>query len=112
VHFELADEPVDAVESAVRTEGNEVEGVDNGGNGRLSQEEKLGKNANGLEDLGEYPHPLGDVSDVKIMERYSRTGRKPLWLSKMSMTKGDKTKEPPRMTAPIFQAISRSRDRG
>jgi len=66
VHFEFADEPVDAVESAVGSECDEVEGVDNGRDSCLSQEEKLREDADGFEDLRKHPHPLEDVSNVAI----------------------------------------------
>lgn len=65
--LEFTDEPVDTVEGAVGTESDEVEGVDNGWDGCLSKEEKLRKNANGLENLGEYPHPLQVVSNVQAV---------------------------------------------
>jgi hypothetical protein len=35
----------------------------------LSKEEKLGKNADGLEDLGEHPHPLEAVSDGEVIRQ-------------------------------------------
>ncbi|KAJ6442577.1 mannosylphosphorylation protein (Mnn4) [Purpureocillium lavendulum] len=55
---ELAPDPVEAVQAAVRAEGHQVEGVDDGRHGRLPQEQQLRQHAGGLEDLGEDPHPL------------------------------------------------------
>jgi hypothetical protein len=115
IGVETANEPVDAVESAVRAESKKVEGIDDGGDRGLTEEEELGENADGLEDLGEDPKPL----PVRVSLLYQGIGiitkltrMKPQLFSKIIITNGDKINDPPRTIAPSFQAISRSRERG
>ena len=55
IRIELAHNPIQDVERAVGTEGQEVEAVDYGGDGCLSEQEELREDADGLEDYGEDP---------------------------------------------------------
>lgn len=61
---EAADEPVEAVETTVGPKSKKIEAVDDGGDGSLAKEEKLRKNADGFQDLGEDPEPLEDCKLV------------------------------------------------
>lgn len=60
-YVKLAHQPVEAVQRAVRTQRNQVEGVDDGGDGCLAEEEELGQDADGFENLGKDPEPLNDI---------------------------------------------------
>ncbi len=54
-------DPVEDVEAAVGAEGEQIVGVNDGRNGGLAQEQQLGQDGDGLEDLGEGPEPLGGL---------------------------------------------------
>lgn len=60
IAVETADQPVDAVKGAVGAESEEVEAVDDGGDGSLAEEEQLGQHADGFQDLREHPEPLSN----------------------------------------------------
>jgi hypothetical protein len=81
----------------------------------LSEEKKLGQDADRLEDLREIPNPLRRWLAAGLDRRNQeelRTVKKDQLLSKISIAKGDNTSEPARIAAPSFQAISRSLVRG
>lgn len=53
IGVEIVNELVDVVESVVRVESKKVEGIDDGGDCGLMEEEELGENVDGFEDFGE-----------------------------------------------------------
>lgn len=53
-----AHEPVEEVEEAVAAEGDKVEAIQHGWDGRLAQEEELGEDGEGFEDDAEGPEDL------------------------------------------------------
>ncbi len=61
VCVELLEDPVEEVEGAVGAEEDDVEGGDDGRGGGLAEEEELGQDADGFEDLGEDPEPLTEL---------------------------------------------------
>jgi len=73
VGVEHAEGPVEQVERAVGAKEDDVKGRDDGGNGRLAEEEELREDTDGLEDLGEGPEPLGGL--VERTAQYPSTGR-------------------------------------
>lgn len=58
VGIELSPDPVQAVQSSVGAQGNEVEGIDDGRDARLSEEKELGQDTDRFENLREIPDPL------------------------------------------------------
>jgi hypothetical protein len=56
--FSKAVDPIEDVETSIRTEGEEVKGVDNGGNSSLAEKEELWENADGFKDYRERPREL------------------------------------------------------
>lgn len=58
VGVELSPDPVQAVQSPIGAKGNEVEGIDDGRDARLSEEKELWQDTDGFENLRKIPGPL------------------------------------------------------
>lgn len=71
---ELADDPVQNIQAAVETQGEEVVRVDNGRNGGLAEEEELREDAHGFEDVRVVPEPLEKIEGGKSQSRLSWSG--------------------------------------
>lgn len=74
LHVELARQPVKDVEPAVQAQREQVVAVDDGGHGRLAEEEELREDADGLEDVREVPEPLRH-GVVNVLVSAARSGR-------------------------------------
>lgn len=70
VDIELADDPVQHVQTTVQAQSEEVIRVDDGGNGSLAEEEKLWEDADRFEDVGEVPEPLKREKSVAVSNQY------------------------------------------